>query len=239
MAQAIVHSGLFYESHLVAWAEGRMPTAALGREPQARLAVAMQEATPAAREAASIELGGVVQRQLDALDGRPLAFTGWAWPGQAEQWQVQREPAHEPQDNAKDPAGGDADPPAWTTQIQLELPRLGALGAHLRLSGTQLSLAVTLGNDVGAELHATHRGPARRRARRRRAWIWRHSRSGKPAPTMAPPDKTDRPSAVALSYRPGEHARQGGGQGLRADGRTHRRASTQRRRVRARLARSG
>ena len=48
-------------------------------------------------------------------------------------------------------------PPAWTTQIQLTLPRLGALGAQLRVTGSQVTLAMTLDNDTSAALLATHR----------------------------------------------------------------------------------
>ncbi len=157
VAQAIVHSGLFYESHLLAWAEGRMPLASLSREPQAQLQP--HDAPAAMREAASAELGSVLQRQLDALDGKPLAFAGFAWPGQPAQWSLQREPLDARDDEAAErPAEGHQDPETWTTQIRLDLPRLGALGAQLRVAGTQLTLAMTLGSADGASLLATHRG---------------------------------------------------------------------------------
>ncbi len=163
VAQAIAHSGLFYESHLLAWAEGRMPLASLGREPQARIAQALQDAStssPAAREAASAELGGMLQRQLDALDGKPLAFAGFAWPGQPAEWRIQREApdARGDEPAGEHAAGGAEHAPTWTTQIQLDLPRLGALGAQLRVAGTQVTLAMTLDNDTGTRLLATHRG---------------------------------------------------------------------------------
>ena len=91
LAQAISHSGLFYESHLRAWAEGRMPQGSLGTEPQARIADALKDASPATRDAATAELGGMLQRQLDVLDGKPLVFAGFAWPGQPAEWRIQRE----------------------------------------------------------------------------------------------------------------------------------------------------
>ena len=160
VSQAIVHSGLFYESHLLAWAEGRMPLSRLGTEPQARLQQALQDESPAAREAANAAMGGVLQRQLDALDGRPLAFAGFAWPGQPAEWRIQRE-AHDTRGDepaAEHAADGAEPPPAWTTQIELDLPRLGAIGAKLRVTGTTLTLEMTLDNDTGAGLLATHRG---------------------------------------------------------------------------------
>ncbi len=157
VAQAIVHSGLFYESHLLAWAEGRMPLASLSREPQAQLPT--RDAPAAAREAASAELGGVLQRQLDALDGKPLAFAGFAWPGQPAQWSLQRDPPDVRDDEPGErPAGVGEPPEAWTTQIRLDLPRLGALGAQLRVAGAQVTLAMTLDSADSAGLLTTHRG---------------------------------------------------------------------------------
>jgi Flagellar hook-length control protein FliK len=159
VAQAVVHGGLFYESHLLAWTEGRMPLARLDTEPQARLQRALRDTAPSAREAAGAELGGVLQRQLDALDGKPLAFAGFAWPGQPAQWRIEREaPEARGDDAAQERAEGDADAaPAWTTQLQLDLPHLGALGARLRVAGTQVTLAMTLDSHAGADLLATHR----------------------------------------------------------------------------------
>lgn len=157
VAQAIVHSGLFYESHLLAWAEGRMPLASLIREPQAQRPA--HDAPAAAREAASAELGSVLQRQLDALDGKPLAFAGFAWPGQPAQWSIERDPPGARDDEPAERSADDNDEPeTWTTQIRLDLPRLGALGAQLRVAGTQVTLAMTLDSADGASLLATHRG---------------------------------------------------------------------------------
>ena len=164
LAQAISHSGLFYESHLLAWAEGRMPLSSLHGEPQARLADQLKVASPATREAASAELGGLLHRQLDALDGKPLAFAGFAWPGQPAEWRVQREAVDERGHERRNEAGAERDrpeadqPTAWTTQIQLALPRLGALGAQLRVAGSQVTLALTLDNPTSAALLTTHRG---------------------------------------------------------------------------------
>ncbi|CAN0624111.1 Flagellar hook-length control protein-like protein [Burkholderia multivorans] len=52
LAQAVNDSGLFYESHLAQWLAGQRPTAALEREPQARLP--MPSATPAGTGAGDV-----------------------------------------------------------------------------------------------------------------------------------------------------------------------------------------
>jgi hypothetical protein len=158
LADVVKHSGLFYESHLRAWAEGRMPIDRLAHEPQARAAEALRDASPTEREAANTELARVLQRQLDVLDGRPLRFDGHAWPGQPMQWRVQRDADEAGHDRAREHDPDDVDGAAgWTTHLQLSLPRLGAFGAQLRLRGSQVTLAVSLDNDAGAALLDAHR----------------------------------------------------------------------------------
>lgn len=168
VAQAIAQSGLFYESHVRAWAEGRWPLDRLMGEPQARAAESLKDASHAERDAANAELGGLLQRQLDALDGKPLAFAGTAWPGQRMEWRIQREVDDMRDDSARhdnpnndhnnDPHDSTERPPTWTTQLHLDLPLLGALGAQVRVVGSQVQLGVTLGSDASTALLNAHRG---------------------------------------------------------------------------------
>ena len=163
LAGAVRHSGLFYESHLRAWAEGRMPLDRLNIEPQARAALGLKDASANVRDAASAELGGLLQRQLDVLDGRPMALSGFAWPGQRVDLSLQRDADQAHDDGPDDEPGADGrgdgtEPaPTWTTRLHLDLPGLGALGAQVRVVGSQVTLALTLGSDTGAALVASHR----------------------------------------------------------------------------------
>ena len=158
LADAVKHSGLFYESHVRAWAEGRLPLDRLAHEPQARAAEMLRDAAPAESEAAHTELARVLQHQLDVLDGKPLRFDGHAWPGQPAQWRVQRDPDESGHDRSREQHSEDAEAAAgWTTQLQLKLPRLGGFGAELRLRGSQVTLAVSLDNNAGAALFDAHR----------------------------------------------------------------------------------
>ncbi|MDH5539651.1 MAG: flagellar hook-length control protein FliK [Rhizobacter sp.] len=134
LAQAVRQSGMFYESHLRAWTDGRLPLERLQDEPQARAGSTLKDAGPDQRTAATAELGRLLQRQLDSLDGRPLALTGLAWPGQLVDWTIERDADPAPQSTADD------DAPAWSTQLRLVLPRLGELGASLRVVGSQVQL---------------------------------------------------------------------------------------------------
>jgi hypothetical protein len=158
LADVVRHSGLFYESHLRAWAEGRLLLDRLAHEPQARAAEMLKDASPAEREAANTELARVLQQQLDVLDGKPLRFDGHAWPGQPVQWRVQRDAEEGEQHPAREHGTDDVEgATGWTTHLQLSLPRLGDFGARLRVVGSQVTLAVRLDNDAGAALLDTHR----------------------------------------------------------------------------------
>lgn len=165
LQQAIVESGLFYESHQAQWIAGRYPLEALAREPQARLRPAGRNAAPAAaapptgavqvpagEEAAAparaatgvpqppaplpAELQALVQLQLDAGATQHIVWRGDVWPGQSLHWEIESEERRE--------GGTDEAPaPAWTTALRLTLPQLGEVNAVLRLAAGKVSLAMT------------------------------------------------------------------------------------------------
>ena len=84
-----------------------------------------------------------------------LAFGGFAWPGQRIEWQLQRDADEEPADR-RDGDGADR-PPNWSTRLDLDLPRLGAVGAQVRVVGSEVTLAMTLAIGASAALIDTHR----------------------------------------------------------------------------------
>ena len=75
----------------------------------------------------------LVQQQLNALETRQMLWQGNVWPGQDMQWEV-----HEQAPQTPDMAGQRQ----WVTQIQLDLPNLGAVAATLRLNSAGLSLTL-------------------------------------------------------------------------------------------------
>jgi len=162
LALAIRQSGLFYESHLRAWGEGRHTLDMLRTEPQARAGEALKADSSNLRDAATEELGQVLQRQLDVLDGKSLGLSAQAWPGQRVEWQIQREQQAHPSDDGSEDSqnerqDGQEAMDTWTTQIHLVLPRLGALGASLRIAGSQVSLQMTTDSPASAGLIDTYR----------------------------------------------------------------------------------
>lgn len=168
LRQAIVESGLFYESHQAQWIAGRYSAQALMREPQARHAARPPAGTAAAppplteetrasaqppnaaaragRGAAAgmppmpAELQALVLQQLDAAATQHLVWRGELWPGQGLHWEIAAE--------ERQGAVPDETPAAqWTTRLRLTLPRLGEVDAALTLAQEKVSLAMTANAD--------------------------------------------------------------------------------------------
>lgn len=140
LKQGADKSGLFYESHVKAWVDGRLPLESLKDEPQARLGQSLDPAQGSSSppgKAALAELGNLVQRQLDALENRQVQLQGFAWPGQPLQLTIEQDKTEEREANGAEAL------PSWSTRLALELPVLGGLSARIRLVGgaVQLSFA--------------------------------------------------------------------------------------------------
>jgi hypothetical protein len=143
-------SGVFYEAHQKAWANGRLSLDELKQEPQARLASALPP-EPTGKSAVTQEIGHLVQRQLDTLEQKQFVFTGQAWPGQLVQWQIQ------PEEPGEREANGQQDMRAWHTNLALSLPALGGLAARIRMVGNQIQLTFDTDNPEAAAMIEQHR----------------------------------------------------------------------------------
>jgi hypothetical protein len=136
LQHAVASSGLFYESHVVQWAEGRRTEASLRTELQA----APQEADPAPRIAA----------QLQVLSEQAVGVTGDAWAGQPFALLIERRQREGERDGERDRDGSDdARAPATAeptrvvaAELQVVLENLGPVQARFRLAGTTLALSL-------------------------------------------------------------------------------------------------
>lgn len=164
LRQAVVESGLFYESHQAQWVAGRYPSEALTREPQTRLIrqhrapnvvtaplserdfppsdtarsteAVTGRSTAAAAPSLPAELQSLVQQQLDAAATQHIVWRGEVWPGQTLQWEIA---ADEQQREMPD----DETAGQWTTSLGLTLPRLGEVNVVLHLTPEKVSLHMT------------------------------------------------------------------------------------------------
>lgn len=133
---ALVRSGLFYESHLAAWAVGRDSLEGLMREPQNRLTadVGTPLATDPVQKSAH-PLHTLLTQQLQVLESPQFVWRGEVWPGQTLEWQLRHDPdatgdapSHDPAEEAEAP---------WESRLKLSLPTLGTVDVQIRLDARQ------------------------------------------------------------------------------------------------------
>lgn len=135
LAQSVRESGLFYESHIAGWTDGRVALADLRREPQARL-----KAVSGSRGEKAIELpdgaAPMVKRQLDAIESGVVRWSGQPWPGQPLDLSISEDDA-EPDERAKPDA-----PKSWKARLRLEFPGLGPVEATVQMRAGRATLGI-------------------------------------------------------------------------------------------------
>lgn len=147
LRDAIAYSGVFYESHVSAWAEGRRPAEELMKEPQAQ--VSRQNAGDinllSQDDPAQNQLGQLINLQLNALEQQRLVWHGEVWPGQQMEWEIN-------QDSEGKQQHGDADAaaPTWHSVVRFNFAHLGSVSASIRLIGQQIHVQVKADNESAA-----------------------------------------------------------------------------------------
>lgn len=137
LRQALSESGLFYESHLGRWTQGRMTLEAIQREPQARLAELPGRILDLpGLEGMPEEAARLAGRQLQMLEGASFFWQGLAWPNQRLDWQVEEDSA----DSRDDPEAA-----RWHTRLRLDLPRLGDIAAEMGIGPNGLKIKIMAG----------------------------------------------------------------------------------------------
>ena len=137
LQQALAGSGLFYESHVAQWAQGKRALAELAAEPQ--MQQAREGARPSAADPATAQF---INLQLATHEQAQLAWQGQAWPGQPLHLEIGRDTPGREQ-GEQDEAQG-----AWHSRLRLRFPHLGEIDARLVLVGDRLHLH--LGTDIDA-----------------------------------------------------------------------------------------
>ena len=159
LQRALGDSGLFYESHVAEWAEGKRPLQDLQREPQMqRQGAAQGQADALAKALAGPDLSAaqMINQQLHTHEQGKLMWQGEAWPGQQMQWLVEREQQGDGGGKGGRSEGrdGEADP-VWRSGVRFRFPILGKVAANVTLVGDQVHIAVQSGSeDTAATLRA-------------------------------------------------------------------------------------
>ena len=147
LKDAIAHSGVFYESHVAAWAAGQHPADELMKEPQAQVAARqggninlLSDSDPAQNQ-----LGQIINLQLNALEQQRVVWHGEVWPGQKMEWEINQEHG---QDSPKQGATDDENAPTWHSVARFNFAHLGSVSASIRLIGQQIHVQVKADNDA-------------------------------------------------------------------------------------------
>nr|WP_155712605.1 flagellar hook-length control protein FliK [Pseudoduganella dura] len=148
-------SGLFYESHVAEWAEGKRSLQDLAREPQMQRMTQQQASSEAMTRAMAggpdLSAAQMINLQLHTQEQGKVQWHGEAWPGQPMQWDVERE-----QNEGRSRGRGEPDePPVWRSGARFSFPLLGKVAATITLVGDQVHVAMQSGtDDTAAELRA-------------------------------------------------------------------------------------
>ena len=161
LQRALGDSGLFYESHVAEWAEGKRPLQDLQREPQMQRMAQAAGQTPG--EAIAKALAGpdlsaaqMINQQLHTHEQGKVMWQGEAWPGQPMQWLVEREQKDGGGKGARQEGGdGEAADTVWRSGVRFRFPMLGKVAANVTLVGDQVHIAVQSDSqDTAATLRA-------------------------------------------------------------------------------------
>lgn len=145
LQQTLRKSGLFYESHLAGWVQGRVALADILDEPQARIAdltPVRQEGTP---EKIHPQLEPLVRQQLDTLERQSIVWRGWLWPEQAAQLTITG-------DAPADETEAASATRTWRVNLDMDTPNLGPLKVALALNGDHLDVRVGCAATAAARL---------------------------------------------------------------------------------------
>ncbi|TWI64601.1 flagellar hook-length control protein FliK [Pseudoduganella lurida] len=143
-------SGLFYESHVADWAEGKRSLQDLAREPQMQRMTAPNqgastESLAKAMAGPDLSAAQMINLQLHTQEQGKVQWHGEAWPGQRMEWEVAREDSE-----GRSRGGGRDTPdeqPVWRSGVRFRFPLLGQVNASVTLVGDQVQIQMQAGSD--------------------------------------------------------------------------------------------
>lgn len=148
LEQSISGSGVFYESHVAEWADGKRPLSELQREPQMQQAMS----TPGAKTGSAAELASaqLINLQLATHEQARVAWQGQLAPGQELQWEI-----HKDAPEQRGRGAGEDSTPVWRSGMRLRFPLLGEIEASIVTTGDKVHIELrTASQDTGEALRA-------------------------------------------------------------------------------------
>ncbi len=138
LQQSMSSSGLFYESHVANWADGKLSLADLQREPQAQLVnVAANAGLNATSPEQQLALTQMIHLQLETLEQQKIVWQGKLLSDVPFDWDIKREPRQAQDNTAQNDAA-----PSWQSTVRFELPQLGVVAATINMHAGHLQLLI-------------------------------------------------------------------------------------------------
>jgi len=123
LESVITMSGLFYESHMAKYLQGKYALNLLRKEPQ---------------NSSGFNHAWVVSKQLEALEKQELSWNGVIWPRQYMHWIVRGGPHNSEETFAQDEP--------FITTLELDLPRLGKVWISMCISSKAIDIDIKVAN---------------------------------------------------------------------------------------------
>ncbi|CDG81904.1 flagellar hook-length control protein FliK [Janthinobacterium agaricidamnosum] len=130
----VERSGLFYESHVAEWAEGKRSLQSLMAEPQ--MQKALQGEMAKAMQGTDLASAQLINLQLLTHEQGRVVWHGEAWPGQRMEWEIDQDGQHGGQQEASD----DGEQAAWRSGVRFRFPMLGEVSASVTLVGGRVHI---------------------------------------------------------------------------------------------------
>lgn len=129
LQNALRFSGLFYESHIASFIQGKRTIEQLRKE--------MQNQKDVNRSA-------IISKQLDVLEKQQIQWIGMIWPKQQMQWTI-----------SKDEGGADPELPeekSCKSTLALDLPRLGKIVFHIVMIRDRINIQIDVAGRQSREV---------------------------------------------------------------------------------------
>jgi hypothetical protein len=158
LEQSIQQSGIFYESHVADWAQGKLPLAQLMLEPQANIAKAanveqLPNSSQALQTTMNQALAPIVQAQLNTLEQQQILWHGQFMPNVPLEWKIEQKHSEQGQ---QDQQSSSEQTPAWQSTLNLHFPELGHIAATIQLHGEHLQLTLQANTAASANALQDH-----------------------------------------------------------------------------------
>jgi len=152
LGKQVSESGLFYESHIADWVNGRKTLQDLLSEPQSRLLAEINNPQSSQTLSATSELTQLLQQQLHTMETQTVHWQGELFPGQKMEWEIRKKNSSGQQKQYSD------ENTDWQSVVRFHFPILGNVSATLNLSGDKLNLMIQTTDENSAKLLRTNAG---------------------------------------------------------------------------------